>query len=231
MRPGCSRELLNFLPPKKQENTVKCYIYRNIECSENAFATRAIDEYNKANGFKPEPVIFDDANTKVFWNDRMLGSLINSIEPGGNLVVYDGTILACSISQILEIMTLATRRKVHIHFVKNRMKFIADSDYVDTQYFINLIKSIDHDFISKRTTFALARRKAAGLPLGRPKGMGNKSLKLDKFSDEIRKYLDLGISKASIAKLVGCHPQTLYDWLDRNGLYSENETDVLENVA
>ena len=83
---------------------------------------------------------------------------------------------------------------------------------------LDLISKIESEFISKRTTQALARRKAAGLPLGRPKGRGNKSLKLDKHREEIEKYLSLGISKASIAKLVNCHPQTLYDWIERNDL-------------
>ena len=70
---------------------------------------------------------------------------------------------------------------------------------------------------------ALARRKAAGLPLGRPKGRVNKSLKLDKHRSEIKKYVSLGISKASIAKLVDCHPQTLYDWLERNNLEAQDD--------
>ena len=64
----------------------------------------------------------------------------------------------------------------------------------------------------------LERRREAGLPLGRPKGRQNSSLKLDKHRKDIVKYLDLKISKASIAKLVNCHPQTLYDWIDRHGI-------------
>ena len=92
------------------------------------------------------------------------------------------------------------------------------SKTIETQKLLDLISKIESEFISKRTTQALARRKAAGLPLGRPKGRGNKSLKLDKHREEIEKYLLLGISKASIAKLVNCHPQTLYDWIDRNNL-------------
>jgi transposase-like protein len=50
--------------------------------------------------------------------------------------------------------------------------------------------------------------------LGRPKGKAKK-LKLDKKSAEIRKYLDMGISKSAICKLVGCAPSTLYEWIER----------------
>jgi DNA invertase Pin-like site-specific DNA recombinase len=82
---------------------------------------------------------------------------------------------------------------------------------------------VEEDFLSKRTVDALARRRAAGLPLGRPKGRKNKSRKLDKYRTEIKKYLALNISKASIAKLVGCHAQTLYNYLEDTKLTAESE--------
>ena len=60
--------------------------------------------------------------------------------------------------------------------------------------------------------------KAAGKPLGRPKGRTATSLKLDPKEAEIRSYLAKGISKRSIAKLVECSPSTLYDWLARRNI-------------
>jgi DNA invertase Pin-like site-specific DNA recombinase len=72
---------------------------------------------------------------------------------------------------------------------------------------------LESDFISKRNSVVLAKKRA-GLPLGRPKGRVNNSLKLDKHDAEIRKYLSLRFSRATIAKLVGCHPQTLRAWLE-----------------
>jgi hypothetical protein len=52
---------------------------------------------------------------------------------------------------------------------------------------------------------------AAGLPLGRPKGIPAARRKLDAKEAEIRSYLAKGISKRSIAKLVECAPSTLYE--------------------
>ena len=42
--------------------------------------------------------------------------------------------------------------------------------------------------------------------------------------DEIQKYLDLGISKASIAKLINCHAQTLYNYVEKRGLEAQRDT-------
>ena len=64
------------------------------------------------------------------------------------------------------------------------------------------------------TKEALARRKAAGLPVGRPKGRATK-LMLDDRRAEIVDYLDKGVSKRSVAKILGCSPTTLYSWIRR----------------
>ena len=69
-------------------------------------------------------------------------------------------------------------------------------------------------FISARTKEALERRKAAGLPVGRPKGRATK-LMLDDRRAEIVDYLNKGVSKRSVAKILGCSPTTLYSWIRR----------------
>ena len=53
---------------------------------------------------------------------------------------------------------------------------------------------------------------ADGMKLGRPVGAA-KNLKLDKHADKIDGYLDKGINKVAIAKLLDVSPNTLYEWL------------------
>ena len=69
-----------------------------------------------------------------------------------------------------------------------------------------------------KVTDNIGRRRHSNTPLGRPKGRKNNSLKLDKHKNEIQKYLELKISKASIAKLIGCHAQTLYNYIETQNL-------------
>ena len=66
-------------------------------------------------------------------------------------------------------------------------------------------------FISTRTKEALAARKAAGVRLGRPPGQAEK-LKLDEHREVIQGYLDKGINKRAIAKIIDCPATTLYDY-------------------
>ena len=68
--------------------------------------------------------------------------------------------------------------------------------------------------VSCRTKEALAKRKNDGFKLGRPKGEAE-NLKLDEQSKNIDHYLQLGINKVAISKLVNCTPATLYSWLKK----------------
>jgi hypothetical protein len=68
--------------------------------------------------------------------------------------------------------------------------------------------------IAARTKEALARRKAQGLPLGRPKSSAAR-VKLDSSKDQIGTYLQKDVSKRSIARILECSPSTLYAWLRR----------------
>jgi DNA invertase Pin-like site-specific DNA recombinase len=58
---------------------------------------------------------------------------------------------------------------------------------------------------------ALARAKASGKKLGRPKGRGKS--KLDGKEAEIKALLDKGVSKASIAKIFGVSWGTVDNFL------------------
>ncbi len=53
--------------------------------------------------------------------------------------------------------------------------------------------------------------------LGRPRGKAA-TTKLDKCEAEIRDYLEKGVSKRSIAKIVECAPGMLYSWLKHEGI-------------
>jgi DNA invertase Pin-like site-specific DNA recombinase len=171
--------------------------------------------YLQSHPFQVIQVVREEQPIKQHWIKRRLYSLLYTLKPDSHLLVAEPTHLTCSLLQVLEILQTAASHKIHVHFMKYGIILDNASPLQATQALVQLINQIQTDFVSHRTTLALARRRAAGLPLGRPKGCFNKSLKLDQYQGEIERYLSLGINKASIAKLVDCHPQTLYDWLDR----------------
>lgn len=129
--------------------------------------------------------------------------------------------LGRSTLQVLEILELAAKKEISMHIAKNHI-VIDDSSIQSTitATILGLAAQIEREFISTRTKEALAKRKADGFKLGRPKGQ-SQLLKLDSFYDEITGYLKKGINKRAISKLIECSPSTLYVWLKRRKLYTK----------
>jgi hypothetical protein len=111
-------------------------------------------------------------------------------------------------------------RGVHLHIAKSGIIFDDSMQSKIVATVLGLVAEIERDFISSRTKEALAKRKSEGMKLGRPVG-GAKNLKLDKHADKIDSYLDKGINKVAIAKLLDVSPNTLYEWLKVGGFKSE----------
>ena len=66
----------------------------------------------------------------------------------------------------------------------------------------------------------LAKARSSGRKLGRPKGSLGVS-RLNGKEDNIRRFLDLGVSKTAIAKLTGVSRTTLYSFMRTRGLKAE----------
>lgn len=182
--------------------------------------------YAQKKGIVIDQFIQDSDSNKTNWRRRQICDLMVNAKRGTEVIVYEASDVARSTSQVLEALEAFLEKGIILHLAKYEQIFTAEKT-VDIKKFLELMQHIESDFVAKRTTEALARRRAQGLPLGRPKGKLNKTLKLDKHKKDIQKYLDLKISKASIAKLINCHPQTLYNYMEKRNLSTE---DIEENV-
>ena len=162
----------------------------------------------------------DNASGKTNWKERKAGELLTKTMQKGDIVLFaEVSRMARSVLQILEILEHCAQSEFTVHIVKQNMVFDDSLNSRITATVLGLAAEIEREFISMRTKEALAKRKAEGMVLGRPKGKA-KRVKLDKHSKDIRRYLELGISKRAICKLVDCSPSTLYDWIERREVES-----------
>ncbi len=166
---------------------------------------------------------------KVLDESAQLEAALRTAKSGDQVVVYDALSLAHNHSAVLSTFQEALSKSVDLHFAKYNLAFHAKPQS-NLQSLIQLSRRIEADFVSERNRNAIEKRQEYGIVLGRPKGRKNRSLKLDKFKKEIMRYLELSISKASIAKLVDCHPQTLYDWIERNELDDNRSSERSEEL-
>ena len=152
----------------------------------------------------------DTTSGRRSWRDREIGRLLENAEAGDVLVAAEVSRLARSALQVLELLQAVAERGLTVHIAKNRMVLDQSLPATITATILGLAAQIEREFISARTKEALERRKAAGLPVGRPQGRATKLL-LDDRCAEIVDYLNKGVSKRSVAKILG----TLYSWIWR----------------
>ena len=175
-------------------------------------------EYANQNGITGVQFVEDSVSGKVKWRERRIGDLLlKTMQPGDTVVFAEISRMARSTLQVLEMLEHATTTNLQVHIAKQRMRFDDSLNSKITATVLGLAAEIEREFISMRTKEALAKRKADGKTLGRPKGKAE-TVRLDKHRDEINRYLKKGISKRSIAKLLDCSKSTLYNWLEREGL-------------
>ena len=195
-----------------------------VRGDQNSESSAAVQSYLQAKSINVNGVLEETAPNKIEWHDSVLGNWLNNDAKSGDALIIGGSLeLARSSLQMLQVLQSANDKQVSIHFAQYNTCFTPGS--ATTAKILDLLQLVEAEFSSRRTVDALSRRRAAGLPLGRPKGRKNNSLKLDSRREDIMKYLQLGISKASIAKLVGCHSQTLYDWMERHGIAVSKDVD------
>ena len=80
-----------------------------------------------------------------------------------------------------------------------------------------LFAEVERGLISERTREGLAKARSSGRKLGRPKGSLSVS-RLNGKEDDIRRFLDLGVSKTAIGKRTGVSRTTLYSFMRTRGL-------------
>jgi len=150
------------------------------------------------------------------WRERAIGHLLTATATPGDVVIFaEISRMARSTLQVLEMLELGMARDLHIYIAKQHMILDGSLNSRIAATVLGLAAEIERELIAARTREALTKRRADGKPLGRPRGATNAQLKLDAHADDIRRYLAKGLSKRSIAKLVGCAESTLYDWLAR----------------
>ena len=181
-------------------------------------------EYANSHHLTPITFVEDSVSGRIGWRDRKVGTLLLETASKNDVVLFsEVSRMGRSTLQVLEMLETSMDRGLTVHIAKQRMVLDGSMQARITATVLGLAAEIERELISQRTIEALARRKASGKPLGRPKGRKATSLKLDPKETEIRGYLAKGISKRSIAKLVECSPSTLYDWLARRNIWTPRQ--------
>jgi DNA invertase Pin-like site-specific DNA recombinase len=196
--------------------TTYAYLHVSTDRQDVANQRHGILEYANTHGLGLIQFVEDGLSGRVAWRERAIGQLLTTTAIAGDVVIFaEISRMARSTLHVLEMLEIGMERKLHIHIAKQRMILDGSLHSRIAATVLGLAAEIERELIAARTREALAKRRAEGKTLGRPRGAKSARLKLDTQADEIRRYVAKGLSKRSIAKLVGCAESTLYDWLAR----------------
>ena len=179
----------------------------------------AILEYARANDVRIDEFIEATASGQASEKRRRLDELTSVLQRGDRLVVSELSRLGRSLGQIVTILDALAKAGVAFVALKENIRVEGRRDIqskVMTTLFA-LFAEVERDLISERTREGLARARASGRKLGRPKGSLGVS-RLDGKEDEIRRFLELGVSKTAIAKITGVSRTALYSFMSTRGL-------------
>lgn len=136
--------------------------------------------------------------------ERLIDTLLEKLSNGDTLIVAELSRLGRSVGQIAIIANTLVESGVKLICIKEGMRLDGSPD-IQTKVMLtmfSLFAEIERDLISERTKAGLAKARAEGRLLGRPKGLGKSAL--DGKEDEVKELLRKGVSKSSIAKIYEC---------------------------
>lgn len=160
------------------------------------------------------------------YDKRQLGKLLEKVKKDDMIICSELSRLGRSLFMIMEILNQCMQRECRVWTIKDGYRLGDDIQSKVLAFAFGLSAEIERNLISQRTKEALARKKAEGVVLGRPKGRKSTKVKLSGKEEVITELLIQGVPKVQIAKILKVNRNTLSKFIIDKGLpYDKNKGD------
>jgi len=147
------------------------------------------------------------------YDKRKLGSLLKKASKGDLIICAELSRLGRSLFMIMEILSYCMDKEICVWTIKDNYRLGDDIQSKVLAFAFGLSAEIERNLISQRTKEALAKKKADGVRLGRPKGSRNKNPKLAKYEPAIKLLIEKNISYTEMARILEVDRSTLVRYI------------------
>ncbi len=151
-------------------------------------------------------------------DERNLAMVLDRMQKGDSLVLFDISRLGRTLSEVMEVMSRCMEKGIQIYSIKDRYILDNTLDLPVMGDVFKLVAEIEHNLMSTRTKEALDHRKKTGGALGRPKGSAAKQSFLDMNKEEVISMLERGDTVIEICKRFNVSRNTYYMFKRNYGL-------------
>lgn len=157
------------------------------------------------------------------YNKRALGHLLSKVQKDDMIICAELSRLGRNLFMIMEILNICMTKECKVWTIKDNYRLGEDIQSKVLAFAFGLSAEIERNLISQRTKEALAKRKAEGVILGRPKGRKSspEKYKLARKKTLVIELLRNGTSQRQIAKICKVDRNTLARFMKMNGLVAQ----------
>lgn len=141
--------------------------------------------------------------------DRKLGKLLKKMKKDDVLICSELSRLGRNLLMIMGVLNECMNRDIQVWTIKDNYRLGSDISSKVLAFAFGLSAEIERNLISQRTKEALARKKAEGVILGRPKGRKSAKTKLTGQEKKIKDLLDRKVSYSAIGRILNVHRLTV----------------------
>ena len=179
-----------------------------------------IKNFCKRQNMKVDGWIEETISGTKNYSKRRLGVLLKKVTKGDMIICSELSRLGRSLFMIMDILNICMNKECQVWTIKDNYRLGDDISSKVLAFAFGLSAEIERNLISQRTKEALARKKAEGVVLGRPKGRRTapEKHKLYPKHQLIVSLLNEGVSKRQIAIIVKVDRGTLSRYINANDL-------------
>ncbi|ETD25629.1 recombinase family protein [Helicobacter canis] len=179
-----------------------------------------VKKYAEYKGITIDKFVQEKMSGKIAIDHRELGQLKKKLKVGDTLIVPELSRLGRSMLDVLDFINYAIKKKILLISLKEKFELGDNIQSKVVAFAFSLSAEIERQLISQRTKEALARLKAEGVHIGRPRGRRNIIFNevCVKNHDKIVDTYNAKGSLPQLASEIGVARGTLYRYMYYTGI-------------